>query len=159
MKQLIRKIWPHLAAILGLALFCIIYFLPETAENKTLPQYDVQHSMSNQVEIKKFAQSEDREILWTNSLFGGMPTFQIYGAGGETYNGLQFVAYQTMKLFKPLTSPTGLMFACGLGFYILMLCFGFNWKWCLSASLIFAVSTSFNNLIAAGHVNKIMTLA
>ena len=71
MKQIFGKIWPHLAVILGLAIFSIFYFLPENAENKVLPQSDVQHSLSMQTEIRKYQAEEGREILWTNSMFSG----------------------------------------------------------------------------------------
>ena len=73
MKQIFNKTWPHIVVIFILALFCIFYFLPENTQNKALPQSDVQHSLSMQTEIRKFQEQENREILWTNSIFSGMP--------------------------------------------------------------------------------------
>ena len=128
MKQIFGKIWPHLAVILGLAIFSIFYFLPENAENKVLPQSDVQHSLSMQTEIRKYQAEEGREILWTNSMFSGMPSFQIYGGGGHTFDFVPRFVYSAMQLTKGISSPTGLLFACSIGFYLMMLCFRFNWK-------------------------------
>jgi len=159
MKQIFGKIWPHLAVILGLAIFSIFYFLPENAENKVLPQSDVQHSLSMQTEIRKYQAEEGREILWTNSMFSGMPSFQIYGGGGHTFDFVPRFVYSAMQLTKGISSPTGLLFACSIGFYMMMLCFRFNWKYALAGALLFGLSTSFIHLIGTGHVNKVMVLA
>ncbi|MBK8842796.1 MAG: hypothetical protein IPO33_08105 [Saprospiraceae bacterium] len=159
MKQIFGKIWPHLAVILGLAIFSIFYFLPENAENKVLPQSDVQHSLSMQTEIRKYQAEEGREILWTNSMFSGMPSFQIYGGGRSTFDFVPRFVYSAMQLTKGISSPTGLLFACSIGFYLMMLCFRFNWKYALAGALLFGLSTSFIHLIGTGHVNKVMVLA
>lgn len=159
MKHTFKKLWPHLAVIIGLALFCIFYFLPENAENKTLPQGDVQHSLSMQTEIRKFQESEDREILWTNSMFSGMPSYQIIGGHGNTFNQLGTFLYTSFLMGKGITSPTGLLFACCLGFYIMMLCFRFDWKYAMAGAILFGMSTSMMHLINAGHVNKVLVLA
>ncbi|HQU94866.1 MAG TPA: hypothetical protein PLO39_01890 [Saprospiraceae bacterium] len=159
MKSVFSKVWPHLASVIAIALFCIFYFLPENAENKVLPQSDVQHSLSMQTEIRKFMAEEDREILWTNSMFSGMPSYQIFGANGKTYDFVPRLVYSTMQLGKGISSPTGLLFACCLGFYFMMLCFRFNWKYALAGSILFGLSTSFMHLIGNGHVNKVMVLA
>ncbi|MCO6460734.1 MAG: hypothetical protein J5I59_04980 [Saprospiraceae bacterium] len=159
MKQVFSKIWPHLASILAIALFCIFYFLPENAENKVLPQGDVQHSLSMQTEIRKYMSEENREILWTNSMFSGMPSYQIFGGSGKTYDFVPRLVYSVMQLNKGISSPTGLLFACCIGFYIMMLCFRFDWKYALAGSILFGLSTSFMHLIGNGHVNKVMVLA
>ncbi|HRN32645.1 MAG TPA: hypothetical protein PLC76_00855 [Saprospiraceae bacterium] len=159
MKQTFSKLWPHMAAIIGIALFCIFYFLPENAENKVLPQGDVQHSLSMQSEIRKYMAEEGREILWTNSMFSGMPSYQIFGASGKTYDFVPRIVYSSMQLTKGISSPTGLLFACCIGFYFMMLCFRFNWKYALVGSILFGMSTSFMHLIGNGHVNKVMVLA
>lgn len=145
--------------VVGLALFCIFYFLPENAENKVLPQSDVQHSLSMQTEIRKYQEEEGREILWTNSMFSGMPAYQIFGGSGKTYDFVPRFVYSAMQLTKGISSPTGLLFACCIGFYTMMLCFRFNWKYALAGALLFGMSTSFMHLIGTGHVNKVMVLA
>lgn len=159
MKQIFGKIWPHMAVILGLAIFCIFYFLPENSEGKVLPQSDVQHSLSMQTEIRKYQVEEGREILWTNSMFSGMPAYQIYGGSGKTYDFVPRLVYSSMQLTKGISSPTGLLFACCAGFYMMMLCFRFNWKYALGGAILFGLSTSFMHLIGTGHVNKVMVLA
>jgi hypothetical protein len=158
MKSLFSKSWPYLVAIIGLMVFAFFYFSPENTDGLSLPQSDVQHSLSMQREAKKFQAQEDREILWTDAMFSGMPTYQITGVTGATWNGVAKVMYQAMKMFKPTTSPTGLMFSWLLGFFIMMLCFRFDWKYALLGALVFGVSTSLMLLVDSGHVNKVFVL-
>lgn len=158
MKSMFSKAWPYILGIIGLMIFAFFYFSPENTDGMALPQSDVQHSLSMQREARKFQKQEGREILWTDAMFSGMPTYQITGVTGYTWNGLAVVAYQAMKMFKPTTSPTGLMFSWLLGFFLMMLCFKFNWKYALFGALVFGVSTSLMLLVDGGHVNKVFVL-
>ncbi|HQW57209.1 MAG TPA: hypothetical protein PK076_13830, partial [Saprospiraceae bacterium] len=126
MKTFFQKAWPYLAVAAFLAIFAFLYFSPENTDNRSLSQSDVQHSLGMQKEAKKFEEQEHREILWTNSLFSGMPTYQITGVTGHTWNGVAAFLYNALKLWKPTTSPTGLLFSWFMGFFIMMLCFRFH---------------------------------
>jgi len=158
MKTFFQKAWPYLAVAAFLAIFAFLYFSPENTDNRSLSQSDVQHSLGMQKEAKKFEEQEHREILWTNSLFSGMPTYQITGVTGHTWNGVAAFLYNALKLWKPTTSPTGLLFSWFMGFFIMMLCFRFHWKYALLGSLLFGLSTSLMLLVDTGHVNKVFVL-
>lgn len=158
MKSFFQRAWPYLVVAVVLAIFSFIYFLPENTEALSLPASDVQHSVSLQQEAKKYQSELGREILWTNSLFSGMPTYMISGVTGDTWNGLARFAYSALKMGKPTTSPTGLLFSWCIGFFIMMLCFRFNWKYALLGALVFGMSTSLMHLVDNGHVNKVFVL-
>ena len=158
MKLFFQKAWPYMVVAVILAIFSFIYFLPENTEGLSLQASDVQHSVSMQQEARKYQDELGREILWTNALFSGMPTYMTSGVSGDTWNGLAKFAYGALKMGKPTTSPTGLLFSWCIGFFIMMLCFRFNWKYALLGAVVFGVSTSLMHLVDNGHVNKVFVL-
>ena len=158
MNRIGKLLGPHLIATLIMLLFAIIYFLP-AFQGKTLGQSDVIQAGGSQVEIKKFSASEGREMLWTNGMFAGMPTFQIYSTPGKNFNIIADTMYRSVMMFQSVSNPLGLLFAAMIGMYILLLSLRVDWRISVAGAILYSLSTTHMILIEAGHVNKVVALA
>ncbi|MBK8854790.1 MAG: YfhO family protein [Saprospiraceae bacterium] len=147
-----KTLMPYLMPVLVIFLVNIIYFSPQL-EGKLVQQGDFIQYQGMSKEALDFEKKTGRDILWTNSMFGGMPTFQINAKNNGNYIG---------KVDRILTfgidRPIGMFVACMLGFYILLILIGINPWLSLLGALFFGLST--NNLILyeAGHVTKLRTI-
>ena len=158
MDRISKLFGPHLIATLIMVLFAIIYFLP-AFQGKTLGQSDVIQAGGSQVEIKKFTASEGREMLWTNGMFAGMPTFQIYSTPGNNFNFVADTMYRSLMMFQSVSNPLGLLFAAMMGMYLLLLSLRIDWRISVAGAILYSLSTTHMILIEAGHVNKVVALA
>jgi len=143
-----------LAALL-LAVVAFLFFFPDDVQGNVLQQYDTMQGIANGQEGKAFHEATGETTRWTNSLFSGMPNFQIAPSypAGET---LSWVA----KAFSlGLPAPANLLFVMMLGFFIMGLCFKLNWYTSLFAAIAWGFSSYFIILIGAGHIWKFATLA
>jgi hypothetical protein len=154
----IKFFGPHLIAVVILMLFSMFYFSPAAMDGLTIGQSDVIQAGGTQAEIKKFSAQEGREMLWTNGIFAGMPTFQVYNSGGNTLNYIQRTAYDGMRMFQSVTSSYGLLFAGCLGFYFLLISLGVDWRISILGGILYGLNTSNMIWLHAGHVNKIYVL-
>ncbi|MDP4266834.1 MAG: YfhO family protein, partial [Bacteroidota bacterium] len=150
-----NKIYPHLIAILIFIILSAIYFSPIVMEGKQMRQMDVTHSSLAAKELKDYAQRTGKDALWTNSMFSGMPAYQIKGA--PYFNVFSKIA-SVFRLGLPLTT-IGIIFVCMLGFYILLLTLGFDIWLSIIGAIAFAFSSYNFIIIEAGHVNKAYAIA
>ena len=67
----------HIGIILFFVILCFVYFTP-AFQGKVLMQGDVQKAGATQSEIMKYKELDGKAPLWTNSMFGGMPSYQIW---------------------------------------------------------------------------------
>ena len=148
----------HLISVIVLMLFSMFYFSPEAIDGLKIPTHDGTQAGGTQVEIKKFSAKEGRDMLWTNGIFAGMPTFQVYNTGGKTYNYLQSTAYDAMRMEQGISSSYGLLFAGCLGFYFLLISMGIDWRLSILGSILYGLNTSNMVWLGAGHVNKIFVI-
>lgn len=148
----------HLIAVVILMLFSMFYFAPAAMDGLTIGQSDVIQAGGTQAEIKKFSTQEGREMLWTNGIFAGMPTFQVYNSGGQTFNYLQRGVYDAMRMQQNITSSYGLLFAGCLGFYFLLISLGVDWRLSILGGILYGLNTSNMIWLHAGHVNKVFVL-
>ena len=149
-----RKSLYYVLAVVALALISILFFSPDVIEGNVLSQHDIQQGLANGQEGKLFQDSTGEATRWTNSLFGGMPNFQIapsYPAG----NAISWI-WNLYTLWLP--SPASLLFAMMLGFFIMCLCLKARWYNALFASIAWGFSTYFIIIIGAGHIWKFVTL-
>lgn len=144
-----------IAAVAFLALTAFLFFFPDDVEGNVLQQHDIQQGIANGQEGKAFHEATGETTRWTNSLFGGMPNFQIapsYPAG----KALDWIG----KVFGlGLPSPANLLFAMMFGFFIMCLCMKMKWYNALFAALAWGFSSYFIIIIGAGHIWKFVTLA
>ena len=150
-----KKLLPDLIAILAFVLLSFAYFFPADIENRILFQHDTAAGAGAGQEVKEYYEQTGERRRWTNSLFGGMPMYQIAPSYDST-KSLQWVqkAYQ---LFLP--DYVCLTFMLMLGFYILLRVFGIPVWLAGLGGIMWAFSSYFFILISAGHIWKFITLA
>ncbi|MDE7159753.1 MAG: YfhO family protein [Muribaculaceae bacterium] len=142
-------------ATLFLAVVAFMFFFPDDLQGNVLQQHDIMQGIANGQEAKAFHEATGETTRWTDSLFGGMPTFQIapsYPAG----KALDWIA-GLYRLWLP--SPAGLLFSMMFGFFIMCLCLKMKWPTALFAAVGWGLSTYFIIIIGAGHIWKFLTLS
>ena len=150
-----KKIIPDIIAILIFAVISFVYFYPADIEGRILFQHDTTAGAAAGQEAKEYYERTGERTRWTNSMFSGMPTYQISPSYNST-DTLKKVS-NVYELWFP--EYVRLAFIMLLGFYILLRAFGMS-PW-LSAlgGILWGFSSYFFILIAAGHIWKFVTLA
>ena len=147
-------IYSILAALL-LAVVAFFFFFPDAQEGNVLQQADTLQGMANGQEGLAFHEATGESTRWTNSLFSGMPNFQI--APSYPANDVLSGFAKVYSLWLP--APCNLLFIMMLGFFIMCLCMKFKWYTSLFAAVAWGFSTYFIIIIGAGHIWKFMALA
>ncbi|MCE3260844.1 MAG: hypothetical protein K0S12_2485 [Bacteroidetes bacterium] len=148
MKFNYKNYIPHAAAVVIFAIITLIYFKP-LFSGKELRQDDIARHKSMSKEIADFRNTNKTEPLWTNSMFGGMPAYQISTLYPGNWIGKLDNAF---KLFIPL--PAGYLFLYCLGFFILLLCLDVNPWLALVGGVAYGLSSYFLIILEAGHNSK-----
>ena len=152
---MIKKILPDLIAIALFAVLSFSYFFPADLDGRILFQHDSSAGVGAGQEATEYYEATGERTRWTNSLFGGMPTYQI-APSYDTTKTLNWVE-KAYRLFLP--EYVQLTFILMLGFYILMRAFGMSAWLSALGGIIWAFSSYFFILISAGHIWKFITLA
>lgn len=150
-----KKYLPDLMVLLAFALISFAYFFPADIENRILFQHDTAAGAGAGQEVKEYYEQTGERSRWTNSLFGGMPTYQIAPSYDST-RPLQWVQ-KVYRLFLP--DYVALTFILMTGFYLLLRAFGISAWLAGLGGLMWAFSSYFFILISAGHLWKFITLA
>ena len=150
-----KKFLPDLIAILAFIILSFAYFFPAVIEGRSLFQHDTVAGVGAGQEAKEFHERTGQTTRWTNSLFGGMPNYQISPSYDST-KPLRW-AEKVYQLYLP--SYVWLTFIMMLGFYILLRAFGLPAWLAGLGGVIWAFSSYFFILISAGHIWKFITLA
>ena len=141
-------------AVLLMAVIAFLFFYPDAMEGKVLQQHDIQQGLANGQEGKAFAEATGETTRWTNSLFGGMPNFQI----SPSYPSSDLISWITKLYGFGLPSPANLLFMMMVGFFIMLLCMRMKWYTALLGAIGWGFSTYFIIIIGAGHIWKFVTL-
>lgn len=153
--NLLKKILPDVVAILLFALISFVYFYPAVPEGRILSQHDSVAGIGSGEEAKEYLQRTGERTRWTNSIFGGMPTYQM----SPSYKSTDTLKSVENLYHLYLPQYVWYVFVMLLGFYILLRAFDFSvWLSSLGA-IIWAFSSYFFIIIAAGHIWKFITLA
>lgn len=149
MKQLDWKsMLPHLIAVAVFFGISLAYFSP-ILEGKKLYQSDKVNFIGMSKEITDHRENYNEEPLWTNSMFGGMPAYQI----SAKYNAN--LVKKVDKLFQGfLPRPAGLVFLYLIGFYILLMSLKIDYRLAIFGAFAFAFSSYFFIILEAGHNTK-----
>ena len=150
------KQWlPDILAIALLVVISYAYFFPADTEGRVLFRHDAQAGVGAGMEQQQYHQRTGKTTRWTNSLFGGMPTYQM----APSYQSAK--SLNTIENIYHLYLPEYVwyLFASLLGFYILLRAFDFRQSLAALGSVIWAFSSYFLIIIAAGHIWKVMALA
>ena len=151
----LRSVITFVIAVLTFAAISWIYFYPNDVNGDVLRQSDVMQGTAIGQEAKVFHEATGEVTLWTNSLFGGMPTFQI----SPSYDSTSMLSWVGNVWNLHFPQPVGWVFVLMLGFYLLMLSFGLKWYVGLIGAIAYGFSSYFFILIGAGHIWKLLTLA
>ena len=155
MNKTLKRWLPDALAVVLFALLAFAYFYPSDTEGRILYQHDTSAGAGAGQEIAAYRQQTGEQSRWTNSLFGGMPTYQI----APSYSSDKAVTTVERAYHLWLPSYVWHLFAYLLGFYILLRAFDFKQYLAALGSVLWAFSTYFLIIIAAGHMWKVMALA
>ena len=152
-KSILKSAIPHLASIIIFLIIGFIYFQP-VLEGKQLRKGDSLNAWGGKKEIIDYRKATGDDPLWTNSMFGGMPAYQI----NVDYQAKDMYFFkQLMELHTP--DPVRYLLLYLIGFYILMLSLRVNPWLSLAGAIAYALSTYFIIIIGAGHLWKVNALA
>ncbi|PIK18020.1 hypothetical protein CTI16_02360 [Prevotella intermedia] len=151
----LKKCLPDAIVVALFAVISFAYFLVPVSQGKILFRHDSQAGVGMGQELTEYEQRTGEVTRWTNSLFSGMPTYQISPAYNST-DGLSAVM-AAYHLWLP--DYVWFLFAYLLGFYILLRAFNFRQSLAALGSILWAFSSYFLIIIAAGHLWKVMALA
>ena len=151
----LKKLVPDIVAVLLFAVLAFAYFFPADTEGRILYRHDASAGVGAGQEQQEYYQRTGERTRWTNALFSGMPTYQ----SAPSYNSTNLLGKVVDAYHLWLPENVWYVFVYLLGFYLLLRAFDF--RWCLAAlgSVMWAFSTYFLIIIAAGHIWKVWALA
>lgn len=120
---------------------------------KSLIQPDIVHYKGGAKELLDYRANNENETYWSNSMFGGMPTYHT----GAQFRGDVIKKIDDVLMFLP--KPANYLFLLFAGFFLLGIVATRNWKYALLGATFFGLSTYFYIIIAAGHNAKLHTIA
>lgn len=151
----LKKCLPDAIVIVIFAVISFAYFFVPVSQGKILFRHDSQASVGLGQELTQYEQRTGEVTRWTNSVFSGMPTYQI----SPSYNSTDGLSTVMSAYHLWLPDYVWFIFAYLLGFYILLRAFNFRQSLAALGSIIWAFSSYFLIIIAAGHLWKVMALA
>ncbi len=150
-----RRFLGALASIAIIAFISLAYFYPDAMQGNVLRQHDMQQGLANGHEAEAFQQATGETTRWTNSLFSGMPTFQI----APSYPSDSLFSWINTVMGLGLPQPANLVAMMAIGFFILLMAMRMRWYVALIGAVAYAFSSYFIIIIGAGHIWKFVTLA
>ena len=150
-----KKFLPHIIAIVAFLAVSLIYFSPLLNGKKQIQQSDIIHFKGTAQEIDDFRKAHHgEEPLWTNSMFGGMPAYQV---SVQYHANLMKYVDNAFQLWLP--HPIGMVFLYFLGFYILLLCLQVNPWIAAVGAFAYGFSSFFFIILEVGHNTQAHAIA
>jgi len=140
-----KEYLPHAVVLLVFVLITLIYLSP-LLEGKRIWQSDIAQHLGASKEINDYRTRTGEEPLWTNSMFGGMPAYQV----STVYKG-NLLGYADQILMLGLPQPAGLVFLYFVGFFILLMVLRLNPWLAMAGALAYGFSSFFFIIIEVGH--------
>ncbi len=151
----IKTYWPDVLVVVLFAVISFAYFFPADLDGRILYRHDASAGRGAGQEVSEYHERTGKVSRWTNATFSGMPTYQTAPSYQSTG-----VLNQVMKAYHLwLPENVWYVFAYLLGFYILLRAFDFRWHLAALGAIVWAFSSYFFIIIAAGHIWKVMALA
>ena len=151
----LKKLVPDIVAVLLFAVLAFAYFFPADTEGRILYRHDASAGVGAGQEQQEYYQRTGERTRWTNALFSGMPTYQ----SAPSYNSTNLLGKVVDAYHLWLPENVWYVFVYLLGFYLLLRAFDFRWYLAALGSVMWAFSTYFLIIIAAGHIWKVWALA
>ena len=153
--KLLKKYLLDILVVIVFAVISFVYFMPADMDGRILFRHDSAASKGLGHEKELFQQQTGETTRWTNSVFGGMPTYQM----SPSYGSTQVLSQVTKAYHLWLPDYVWYVFVYLLGFYIMLRAFDFRQSLAALGSIIWAFSSYFFIIIAAGHIWKVWALA
>lgn len=150
-----KKWLPDVLAVVLFAVLAFAYFYPADIEGRILFRHDSSANKGAGKEQGDYKKRTGETTRWTNALFSGMPTYQL----APSYKSQKPLTTAADAYHLWLPENVWYVFAYLLGFYILLRAFDFRQHLAALGSIMWAFSTYFLIIIAAGHIWKVMALA
>lgn len=147
MNPRVKALFFHFFTIVFFVLVAVAYFHP-VLQGKTILQSDIQQYNGMAKEQTDFRDKEGEEPYWTNSAFGGMPTYQLGARYPHHY------VKDLDRIIRFLPRPADYLFLYFIGFYILLCCLKIDYKLAVIGAIAFGFSTYFIIILGAGHNAK-----
>ncbi len=151
-----KKFAPYLVAVVVFIGFAVLYCSP-ILDGKVLQAGDVNNWKGAANEAVEYRKATGEYTAWTNSQFGGMPSYQITG-GGLPSGFIRSKIVDCIHLGLNDQNPVGLVFAYFIGFFIMLICFGINPWLSIIGALTLGLSSYFMLILPAGHITKAMAI-
>ena len=153
--ETLKKYLPDVLVVLLFAVISFAYFFPADLDGRILYRHDSSAGRGAGQETAEYHERTGKVSRWTNATFSGMPTYQT----APSYQSVS-VLNQAVKAYH-LWFPENVwyVFAYLLGFYILLRAFDFRQSLAALGAIVWAFSSYFFIIIAAGHIWKVMALA
>ncbi|MBZ9729201.1 YfhO family protein [Salegentibacter sp. JZCK2] len=148
----LKKFLPHLLVLVGFVIVSLFYFSP-VLEGKKIFQSDIVQYIGMAKEQNDYRDQTGEEPYWTDSAFGGMPTFQL----GAYYPHNYVKKLDSVLRFLP--RPADYLFLYFIGFYILLLCLKLDFRLAFLGALAFGFSTYLIIILGVGHNAKAHAIA
>lgn len=155
MTQLFKRHLPDILVVLAFVVIAFAYFFPADTEGRILYRHDSSAGRGAGMEVSNYREKTGEVSRWTNSVFSGMPTYQ----SAPSYDSQKPLNAVTDAFHLWLPENVWYLFAYLFGFYIMLRAFDFKWYLAALGSVIWAFSSYFLIIIAAGHIWKVMALA
>lgn len=152
MQLSFKKFLPHILMIIGFVAVSLLYFNP-VLSGKQIYQSDIKHYIGMAKQQTDFREATGEETYWTNSAFGGMPTYQL----GAHYPHNYIKKLDSVLRFLP--RPADYLFLYFIGFYILLLSLKVDYKLAALGALAFGFSTYLIIILGVGHNSKAHAIA
>ena len=153
MNKFLKLSWPHAVAILSLVILASVYFSP-LWQGYDLNQPDIVQWRGMSQELSNYRELHNEEALWSNSMFGGMPAYQV-----STEHNANLLRPILLTLRLGLPGAIGTLFLCFLGYYILGLCLRLGPWYSLIGAVAFGFATINILYLGAGHTGKVTSIA
>lgn len=148
-QGIFKKLLPHILVIAAFFALSLTYFSP-LLDGKKIQQGDIVHWLGTAKETIDYREKYNEEPLWTNSLFGGMPTYQL-----STLYPSNWPARINHFLDQLFVNPASYLFLSMLGFYILALTFNVSIPIAFMGAVGYGLATYFMVSLEAGHNSKV----
>ena len=155
MTSTLKKLLPHLGAYLLFVIIACFVFKPLVFDGKVLRQGDNIRAGGMSAEMAKVSEETGKLPLWTNSMFAGMPSYQI---NYSTQNPFQHV-YRAFILGKSVKPPHKALLLMMFGFYLLLISLKIDLRIAILGAIGFGFSAYYMDLVEAGHSTKIVAIA
>src|SRR5690606_9691383 len=152
MTASVKKFLPHVLVIIGFVAISLAYFSP-VLSGKQIFQSDIMQYIGMSKQQNDFREATGKETYWTNSAFGGMPTYQL----GAKYPHNYIKELDLTLRFLP--RPADYLFLYLAGFYVLLLVLKVDYKLAILGALAFGFSTYLIIILGVGHNSKAHAIA